>query len=162
MDMGELIELKLIRTMIELDPEFRQDVLAKYDEGLEVLARALQMEPFSDRFRAGYVALLQLAQSVDVGPQKTKMETWAVKLSDAKKELSQAIQDLKKTASRSSEDKASGQISGDNQADARARAEAKIEKYFSVGDAAAREAVQFGTHSRALSKGGAMKCVRRS
>ncbi len=30
MDMGKLIELKLIRLMIELDPEFRKDVLAKY------------------------------------------------------------------------------------------------------------------------------------
>ena len=144
MDMGDLIELKLIRTMINLDPEFRKDVLAKYEEGLEVLARGLQMEPFSARFRRGYVALLQLAQNVDVGPQKSAMAAWTLRLNDAKKELAQSIQDLKKSASPNQESTNGGQTFGNTQADARARAEAKIQKFFTVGDAAAREALAFG------------------
>jgi tetratricopeptide (TPR) repeat protein len=145
MDMGKLIELQLIQVMIELDPNFRKDVLAKYEEGLEVLARALQMEPFSARFRGGYVRMLQLAQNVDIGPQKTKMETWTVQLSEAKKELSQAIQDLKKTSTVDQQERTGGKSLAETQTDVRTRAEAKIEKYFSVGDRAAREAVEFGS-----------------
>jgi tetratricopeptide (TPR) repeat protein len=144
MDMGKLIELKLIRLMIELDPEFHKAVLAKYEEGLEVLARALQMEPFSAKFRGGYVGMLQLAQAVDVGPQTTKMKESIVQLSKAKKELAESIQDLKKTASTSQEDKTGGKSPAETQADTRTRAEAKIEKYFAVGEATAREAVEFG------------------
>jgi hypothetical protein len=84
MDMGDLIELYLVQQMVKLDPAFHRDVLARYQEGLEVLARALQMEPFRDQFRRLYVNQLKEAEQVDIGVQKSKMEAVATKLSSKK------------------------------------------------------------------------------
>jgi hypothetical protein len=143
-----VLQLKLIKEMGEENPAFKKDVIAKYEESLDVLARGMQIEPFGGRFRQAYLQQLEDLERIDTQTERDKVTQLGVTTLATLRDLEQEIEDLQvklKSQQRSREEEDKAKARGDTYADLEKRIKEKRNKFFSLLKEAAEARVELAT-----------------
>lgn len=127
--------VKLIGEMSDENPTFKKDIIAKYEEALEVLARGMQIEPFGGHFKTSYMGTLKQLDTIDTQSQERKLVSLKLASWATLRDLEQEIEELQgkvKSQQRAKEEEDKGGGRSDRHSDLQKRIAEKRNKFFSL------------------------------